>query len=155
MKFRFLFLVFTLFYFSCQTPQKVEPTLGHLDFQVRGKAEAMPHFEEGLLFLHSFEYTDARYAFQKAKELDNEFVMAYWGEAMTHNHSIWGNQDLEEGRAILALLDEKVAGISVEMEADFVAAVQVLYEKEEKNERDELYRQKMKNLWRNILIIWK
>ena len=66
-----------------------EDQLGIVEFDVTGKSEAQPFFKKGLLLLHSFEYTDAAEAFRKAKELDPGFVMAYWGEALTHNHSLW------------------------------------------------------------------
>jgi len=58
--------------------------LGDAEFPNSGASEAQPAFERGLLLLHSFEYRDAAAAFREAQELDPDFAMAYWGEAMTH-----------------------------------------------------------------------
>jgi tetratricopeptide (TPR) repeat protein len=67
--------------------------LGALTFPNSGAPEAQNAFIRGVLLLHSFEYEDAREAFQQAQEIDADFVMAYWGEAMTHNHPLWRQQD--------------------------------------------------------------
>ena len=67
----------------------VAENLGKLDFPNSGSEEAQEPFMEGVFLLHSFEYDDAREAFQEAREIDPDFVMAAWGEAMTHNHPIW------------------------------------------------------------------
>ena len=50
-------------------------------------------FLRGLALLHHFEYGYAAEEFQRAQAADPGFVMAYWGEAMTHNHSLWDDQD--------------------------------------------------------------
>jgi tetratricopeptide (TPR) repeat protein len=70
-----------------------ETDYGSTHFPNSGAETAQEPFLRGLLMLHSFEYDDARAAFQKAQEIDPHFVMAYWGEAMTHNHPIWMEQD--------------------------------------------------------------
>jgi len=86
---------------SCNKKQEKVNQLGVVDLHVFGSNTAQPHFKRGLLLLHSFEYTDAREEFLKAQEKDPEMGMAYWGEAMTYNHAIWGEQDYDEG--LLAL----------------------------------------------------
>ena len=95
--------------FSCSTKKKEQETvqqqqeskLGEIHFEVTGAAAAQPHFEKGLLLLHSFEYEDARESFLKAQEIDSTFAMAYWGEAMTYNHSLWQRQEKEKALAAL------------------------------------------------------
>src|SRR5687767_1540035 len=67
--------------------------LGTIDFPTSGPANAHKYFVEGMLLLHSFEYSRARRAFQEASRIAPDFAMAYWGEAMTHDHRIWGEQD--------------------------------------------------------------
>src|SRR5215207_6641940 len=67
--------------------------LGKIDFPTSGPAEAQKHFIEGVLLLHSFEYARARRSFQEASRIAPGFALAYWGEAMTHDHRIWGEQD--------------------------------------------------------------
>src|SRR5215510_13378327 len=67
--------------------------LGKIDFPTSGPAEAQKHFIEGVLLLHSFEYARARRAFAEASRIAPNFALAYWGEAMTYDHRIWGEQD--------------------------------------------------------------
>ncbi len=84
---------------SCrEAAQKQEQSLGSIHFEVNGHPDALPSFEKGLLLLHSFEYDDAAEAFAEARRIDKGFVMAYWGEAMTHNHPLWQQQDMVKGR---------------------------------------------------------
>jgi tetratricopeptide (TPR) repeat protein len=70
-----------------------ETEYGATEFENSGAEAAQEPFLRGLLMLHSFEYDDARAAFQKAQEIDPDFAMAHWGEAMTHNHPVWMEQD--------------------------------------------------------------
>ncbi|NJL27141.1 MAG: tetratricopeptide repeat protein, partial [Thermoanaerobaculia bacterium] len=75
--------------------------LGRVDFPTSGSPAAQTHFLRGVLWLHSFEYADARAEFQKALELEPGFAMAVWGVAMSHNHPIWNTQELADARAAL------------------------------------------------------
>ena len=64
--------------------------LGKINFPTTTASVSAQHaFIEGMLLLHLFEYPFAKAKFQLAQELDPDFVMAYWGEAMTYNHPIW------------------------------------------------------------------
>lgn len=125
--------------------------LGEIHFEVTGREEAQPFFKKGLLLLHSFEYADAAEAFQKAKELDPGFVMAYWGEAMTKNHPLWQEQDYDEGNKILAQLaptaEERLQKASKQIEKDFIGAVNILYGDGNKAERDSSYAAYMGTLY--------
>jgi len=81
------------------------PALGHLSFPTSTHSSAAQEaFEQGLLWLHLFEYEHAAAEFQNAEKLDPEFAMAYWGEAMTHTHPIWNEDDREAAQAALAKL---------------------------------------------------
>jgi tetratricopeptide (TPR) repeat protein len=84
-----------------------------------------------MLLLHSFEYGRARRSFQEASSLAPEFAMAYWGEAMTHNHPIWGEQDRRAGLAALDKLaptsSERRAKAPTEREKMYFDAVERLY----------------------------
>lgn len=117
--------------------------LGQTTFPTSGEAEAQPAFMEGLLLLHSFEYPDARAAFQTAQRLDPDFAMAYWGEAMTHNHPLWFRQDAEAARAALKGLAPtpaaRLAKAPTEREKDYLRAVHILYGEGTKRERDDAY----------------
>jgi len=83
--------------------------LGKISFPNSGAVEAQADFIEGVLYLHNFEYEDARDAFLRARATDAGFAMAYWGEAMTHNHPLWGRQDLAAGQAALEALPDGAA----------------------------------------------
>ena len=141
-----LFLSLVLF-IHCQEQKPAQDYLGVVDIEVTGKKEAVPHFEKGLLLLHSFEYADAFEAFEKAASIDPKMPMAYWGQAMTHNHSLWHEQDYEEGmKAIDQLRELDLEGLT-ELEKDFVSAVGVLYESDSaKSVRDRNYAAEMGRL---------
>ena len=140
--------------FSCQNRPSDAGSgsqLGELQFEVSGLAEAQPYFEKGLLLLHSFEYEDAREEFLKAQALDPDFAMAYWGEAMTYNHSIWQRQEYDNGRAALEKLasspEERQAKAATEIERSFLQAVELLFGEGGKFERDKAYADFMSKLY--------
>ena len=89
---------------ACWAAEPPPRSLGQLNFPNSGSMEAQPHFIEGVLYLHSFEYEQARASFRRAQQIDNDFVMAYWGETMTYHQSICGVQDQEAGKAVLRRL---------------------------------------------------
>ena len=86
-------------FFSCKKESSKTDYLGVVNLTVTGNTDATQEFEKGLLLLHSFEYQDAREAFIKAQKSDSKMAMAYWGEAMTYNHSLWSEQNYEDGFA--------------------------------------------------------
>jgi tetratricopeptide (TPR) repeat protein len=120
-----------------------ELKLGSLEFPTSGAPAAQPHFIEGVLLLHSFEYEDARERFVRAREIDPGFAMAYWGEAMTHNHPIWLRQNREEGLAALNRLaptpEERAARAPTSREKDWLATLDVLFGEGDKLARDRAY----------------
>jgi len=136
--------------------QAQEKQLGKIDFPNSGEAEAQADFIEGLKFLHNFEYADAARAFQRAQEIDPAFALAYYGEAKTHNHPIWMQQDREAAMAILNRLGstvaERQAKAPTQREKDYLMTLEVLYgntpeaEGKTKEERDDLYREAMNEL---------
>ncbi len=135
--------------FGCQQPRSDEGYLGVIKITVTGNEAAVPHFEKGLLLLHSFEYEDAREEFLKAQEADSTMPMAYWGEAMTYNHSLWAEQDYDEARMALARLAGKVdLSSATDLEKDLIQAVGILYRPETpKHERDKAYAEFMRGLY--------
>jgi tetratricopeptide (TPR) repeat protein len=122
-------------------------SLGETAFPNSGAPAAQEPFLRGLLLLHSFEYADARAAFQEAQRLDPAFAMAYWGEAMTHNHPIWMEQDREAALEALARLapspEERLARAPTEREEDYLRTLDVLYGEGEKEARDDAYAEAM------------
>ena len=114
-------------------------------------AAAQDAFVRGALLLHLFEYPDASKAFREAERLDPAFAMAYWGEAMSHNHGIWNEVDQEAGRAALARLGATPAARAekapTQREKDYLAAVEILYaDTGTKKERDARYEQAMERM---------
>jgi tetratricopeptide (TPR) repeat protein len=126
--------------------------LGTIAFPTSGASTAQPEFVRGLLYLHSFEYAEAASAFQRAQALDPRFVMAYWGEALTHTHQVWNQQDLPSARAALAKLGptavSRLAAAPTARERGYIAAVEALYGDGSKERRDTLYASAMEQLWR-------
>ncbi len=114
--------------------------VGEVSFASSGAAAAQPAFLRGLALLHNFEYEDAAESFQAAQKLDPAFAMAFWGEAMTHTHPVWMQQDLEAARAALGKLAptaaERAAKAPTERERDYLHAVEVLYGDGTKEQRD-------------------
>jgi len=100
-------------------------------------------FLRGLALLHNFEYDYAADAFRAAQEADPDFVMAYWGEAMTYNHPLWAQQDRDAALAVLARLgatpEERAAKVRNPLEAKWLGAIETLYGTGEKQDRDFAY----------------
>ncbi|PEN13800.1 hypothetical protein CRI94_06950 [Longibacter salinarum] len=148
-------LTTVLLILAITTPAATAQDYGETSFENSGAEEAQKPFLNGLLMLHSFEYPEAREAFQKAQEVDSDFVMAIWGEAMTHNHPIWMEQDREAALDALAKLgetpDEQLAAASTERERHYLRTLHVLYgagtdEPASKETRDDEYAEAMAGL---------
>ena len=118
-------------------------TAGVVAFPNSGAAAAQEDFLFGLAQLHNFEYEDAADAFRRAQRIDPGFAMAYWGEAMTHNHPIWMQQDREAARAVLARLgataEARRAKAPTERERQYLETLETLYGEGDKPERDRRY----------------
>lgn len=119
------------------------PELGRLEFPNSGAAEAQQPFVRGVLLLHSFEFDDACEAFQQARRIDPDFALAAWGEAMTHNHPLWRQQDHAAALAALATYgpsrEARLAKAPTEREKGYLEAVEILYGEGSKHERDAAY----------------
>ncbi|HEX7845401.1 MAG TPA: hypothetical protein VF476_06320 [Chitinophagaceae bacterium] len=131
---------------------KPKDQLGEISFTVTGKEEAQPGFKKGMLLLHSFEYVDAAEAFQEVRQMDPGFAMAYWGEVMTYNHPLWQEQDYDKGNEVLNALaptpGERISKAKTGLEKDFIGAVNILYGKGNKAERDSSYAAYMETLYK-------
>ncbi len=148
-----LLIASALFLIQCASTDKPsESTLGTISFTPYGQELAQPLFQQGLLLLHSFEYDDARTNFLEAQVLDTNFHMAYWGEAMTYNHTLWHSQKTDEAREALKKLaptaEERVAIATNELEADLIQGANVLFgEEDDKLVRDVAYSEYMHTLY--------
>ena len=143
------FVVGSMFCLLVPAPGSTQQ-LGSVNFPTSGSAEAQPHFEAGLLLLHNFEYEDAASRFRRAREIDPDFAMAYWGEAQTYNHPIWMEQDRGAALAVLGeyapTARERLARVPTVRERDWLETVEVLYGEGSKEERDFRYRDAMRRL---------
>ena len=138
------------------TPTRAqEADYGQTTFENSGAEAAQAPFIRGVLLLHSFEYDEARAAFRRAQEVDPDFAMAHWGEAMTHNHPIWMEQD--RGAALEALRDlaptpeAQLAEAPTERETAYLRTLHVLYgagtdDPRSKEARDDAYAEAMADL---------
>jgi tetratricopeptide (TPR) repeat protein len=121
--------------------------LGVLDFPNSGAADAQIAFERGVKLLHSFEFDDARDAFIEAQEIDPGFVMAIWGEAMTHNYPIWASQERDEALEALSKLAPLGERTATAREERYLDAVFILYGEGDKPSRDIAYMNAMQKMY--------
>ncbi len=136
---------------ACSNPSSGQSDrLGTIDFPTSGSPDAKPHFIRGVLYLHSFEYPSAAAEFRRAQVADPRFAMAYWGEAMTHTHPVWNEQDVTEARRILNRLGstpaERRAKAPSQREQMYLDAIEILYGEGPKAKRDTLYSEAMKRI---------
>jgi tetratricopeptide (TPR) repeat protein len=125
---------------------------GTITFPTSGAASAQEPFLTGVKALHNFQFDEAAVAFQQAQKADSAFAMAYWGEAMSHNHPLWAQQDLEAAKKVLDRLDPtpagRVAKAKLPKEKAFFEALHVLYfSPGDKLARDEAYSQAMARMY--------
>ncbi len=132
-------------------PGTVGRVLGKINFPTSATShEAQDAFIRGMLLLHLFEYPFARKEFIAAQEIEPEFAMAYWGEAMTYNHPVWDEQDLDAGRTALQKLaatpDQRQELTPAPKEQGLLAAIDLLYGSGQKKTRDRAYAQAMERM---------
>ena len=120
-----------------QVPERHEhPTsapsvgLGEVRFANSGAPSAQEPFLRGLALLHSFEYEEAAESFRDAQRADPSFAMAFWGEAITYSHLLWGEDDRDAARRALERLaptrDARLARAGTPRERAYGTAVEAL-----------------------------
>lgn len=143
-------LIFILALGAGGAPEARQEALGQVSFPTSRTGPAQDAFLRGVLLLHSFEYDDAREAFREAQTLDADFAMAYWGEAMTHNHPLWSQVAPEDARAALERLapttEGRLAKAGTDKERDWLQAVDALYGTGDKLARDRAYAARLKRM---------
>jgi tetratricopeptide (TPR) repeat protein len=106
-------------------------TLGSITFPTSANPAAQAHFLEGVKDLHSFAFDEAAVAFRDAQKSDPNFALAYWGEAMSHNHPLWAQQDLPAAQAVLLRLaptaDQRFAKAGTPKERAYLEAQEKLF----------------------------
>lgn len=126
--------------------------LGKIVFPNSGSEAAQEEFLTGVKALHSFQFDDARFAFERAQKADPDFALAYWGQAMSDNHPLWAQQDIEAASAALNRLaptaEARLAHAETEKEKAFMTAVEVLYfSPGDKLQRDFAYSEHMARMY--------
>ncbi len=136
--------------FSCASVNAQQ--LGSISFPTSGAAAAQPKFIEGVKDLHSFEFDEAAEAFHQAQQIDPNFALAYWGEAMSYNHPLWAQLDLPAAKKALErlapTLEGRLAKAHTEKEKAYLEAVnQLFYAPGDKLARDNAYSDAMARLY--------
>jgi len=118
-----------------------------IDFPASGSPAAHEQFIKGIVALHNSAYEDAADDFRSAEALDPDFVMAYWGEAMSFNHPFWNEQDISHARQALAKLgptrSARAAKARTPREREYLSAIETLYGEGDKDARDFAFRDAM------------
>ncbi|MSO98370.1 MAG: hypothetical protein EXR11_09155 [Rhodospirillaceae bacterium] len=126
------------------------PSLGTIHFPTSAKPVAQAPFETGVKALYNFEFDQARVAFQDAGKADPDFALAAWGEAMSHNHPLWAEQNREAGLQALGRMGPTPAARAAKApegkERGLMQAIDVLYGEGDKLARDNAYAAAMGNL---------
>ncbi|MCL7423433.1 MAG: hypothetical protein M8364_21305 [Methylobacter sp.] len=132
---------------ACQERSEAR-RLGGIHFPTSARSEkAQAHFLRGVSALHSFSYDRALEAFRKATEIEPDFMMGHWGEALAYNQTLWGKQDTEAARKVLA--DIKDVPKLTHRERAYLQAVKRLYGEGDKAARDQAYATAMEKVHRD------
>jgi tetratricopeptide (TPR) repeat protein len=127
--------------------------LSPIHFPNSGSPPAKAPFLRGVTALHNFQYEDAVEAFQEAQGIDRDFAMAYWGEAMAYNQTLWLNQDADMAGQILLRLgptaEARAAKAKTDREKGYLRAVEILFGSGDRAVRDRAYAEAMGRLARS------
>jgi tetratricopeptide (TPR) repeat protein len=117
--------------------------------QIGAQSPALEHFTRGVSALHTFEYEDAIDAFREAQRADPAFPMAWWGEAMTYNQTLWRKEDIAAGRRALARLSGSARArlTTTPLEKGYLDAVAVLFGEGDVATRHRKYAEAMQHLY--------
>src|SRR6266436_6180607 len=75
--------------------------IGSVHFLTSCSKATRTGFNQAVALLHSFQYEQARQAFNEVSALDPSCAMTQWGVAMSHYHGLWENGDTAAGRVAL------------------------------------------------------
>ncbi len=122
--------------------------LGEVKFPTSTESkEAQAHFLRGVAALHSFWYPVALDEFRQSTRIEPGFMMGYWGEAMAHNHPVWGDpQETEAAREVLLKIKDKPT--LTPREKAYLGAVKILFGAgDNKGARDRAYAEAMEKIY--------
>jgi hypothetical protein len=102
--------------------------LGKVHFETSCKADAQQHFDQAMLYQHSFWYRASQRSFEDALKADPECGIAYWGIALSllyNPHVAPPAKNLAEGAA--ALERGKASSVMTQRERDYIDALGAMY----------------------------
>jgi len=126
--------------------------LGTINFPSSATPAAQEAFIEGVKDLHNFQFDEAGEAFRRAQKTDPGFALAYWGEAMSYNHPLWAEVNVQVAKKALEKLapnaDERVAKAKTPKEKAYLDAVnRLFYTPGDKLARDRAYSTAMAKMY--------
>src|SRR5882762_10329982 len=124
--------------------------IGSVHFLTSCSKAAQPSFNRAVALLHSFQYEQARQAFNEVSALDPSCAMAQWGVAMSHYHGLWENGNTAAGRLALEKA-QKIAGANPQTtarEKAYIEALAAYYQEDGKDDasHSRAFEQKMGEL---------
>jgi hypothetical protein len=126
--------------------------LGTVSFPTSCAHSVQDSFARGVALLHSFAYDEANQQFQKVAKADPQCAMAYWGQAMSLYHQLWGRPsqaDLKRGWELLQWAD--AVGAETQRERDYIHALAGFYRNDDSldyEQRAAAYPRAMENVYR-------
>jgi hypothetical protein len=102
--------------------------LGKVHFETSCKPDAQQHFDQAMLYQHSFWYRASQKSFEDVLKADPECAIAYWGIALSllyNPHVAPPAKNLAEGAA--AIEKGKAGGAKTQRERDYIDALGAMY----------------------------
>src|SRR5215469_1233097 len=124
-----------------------ETEVGSVHFANSCAKDVQTDFQRAVALLHSFQYEQAREAFNDISKHDPQCGIAQWGVAMSHYHGLWNNGDTNAGRVALHKGLEIAAHntSTTARERAYIDALAEIYKEDGKDEyaHAQAYEQKM------------
>ncbi len=126
-----------------------EQQIGSVHFATSCAKPVQTNFQRAVALLHSFQYEQARAAFQEIAKQDPRCAMAQWGIAMSHYHGLWENGDTAAGREAIGKAQQIAHTATVTArERAYIDALSEIYREDGKSayEHGQAFEQKMAEL---------
>src|SRR6266436_5102577 len=121
--------------------------VGSVHFATSCSKTVSVNFNRAVALLHSFQYEQARQAFNKISARDPQCAMAQWGVAMSHYHGLWHNGDSSAGRKAIVRAKAIAAANpkTTPREVAYIDALGEIYSEDggDQAARDRAFEQKM------------
>ena len=113
-----------------------EQEVGSVHFTTSCSKAVQTSFQRAVALLHSFQYEQARAAFDDISRQDPQCAMAQWGVAMSHYHGLWHSGDLAAGREALHRAQQTASRntATTPRERSYIDALSEIYKEDGKDE---------------------